>query len=80
MKKLSLALVLALFSISAMLAQRTIKGTVTDAKGESLIGVSIFGKGTSSGTVTDVDGTYELQVPAGRAISSKLPQRRTLVA
>jgi TonB-linked SusC/RagA family outer membrane protein len=48
-----------------MLAQRTIKGTVTDPKGETLIGVSIFAKGTAVGTVTDVDGTYELQVPAG---------------
>ncbi|MBI5914504.1 MAG: SusC/RagA family TonB-linked outer membrane protein [Bacteroidetes bacterium] len=65
MKKLSLALLLALCSITVMLAQRTIKGTVTDAKGEGLIGVSIFAKGTSSGTITDVDGAYELQVSAG---------------
>lgn len=67
MKKLSLALVLALFSISTMLAQRTITGTVTDEKGETLIGVSILAKGSSAGTVSDVDGTYSLKVPAGAA-------------
>ncbi|MFQ5445822.1 MAG: SusC/RagA family TonB-linked outer membrane protein [Saprospiraceae bacterium] len=65
MKKLSLALMLALFSISTMLAQRTVSGTVTDANGESLIGVSIFARGTTVGTVTDIDGTYSLEVPDG---------------
>ena len=56
---------LALMSISAMLAQRTVSGTVTDTKGEPLIGVSIFARGTSVGTVTDIDGTYSLNVPEG---------------
>jgi TonB-linked SusC/RagA family outer membrane protein len=65
MKKLSLALMLALFGISTMLAQRSISGTVTDESGESLIGVSIFARGTTVGTVTDIDGTYSLQVPDG---------------
>lgn len=65
MKKLSLALMLALMSISAMLAQRTVSGKVTDTKGEPLIGVSIFARGTSVGTVTDIDGTYSINVPEG---------------
>ncbi|MAT54986.1 MAG: SusC/RagA family TonB-linked outer membrane protein [Saprospirales bacterium] len=65
MKRLSLAIMLALMSISAMLAQRTVSGTVTDTKGEPLIGVSIFARGTSVGTVTDIDGTYSLNVPEG---------------
>jgi len=65
MKKLSLVLVLALFGISSMLAQRTITGTVSDEKGEPLIGVSVFARGTSVGTVTDIDGTYSLRVPEG---------------
>lgn len=65
MKRLSLAIMLALMSISSMLAQRTISGTVTDTKGEALIGVSIFARGTSVGTVTDIDGTYSLNVPEG---------------
>lgn len=65
MKKLSLVLVLALFGVSSMVAQRNITGTVTDDAGESLIGVSILAKGTSTGTVTDIDGTYSLRVPDG---------------
>lgn len=63
MKKLSLVLVLALVSISSMLAQRTITGTLTDEGGEPLIGVSVFARGTNVGTVSDIDGTYSLNVP-----------------
>lgn len=44
--------------------QITVRGTVVDASGEPLIGVSIMVKGTSSGTVTDFDGRFSLQVPA----------------
>ncbi len=41
--------------------QRTVTGTVTDqGSGEALIGASVLVKGTSIGTVTDFDGTYEL--------------------
>ncbi|MEK7253435.1 MAG: carboxypeptidase-like regulatory domain-containing protein, partial [Bacteroidota bacterium] len=46
-------------------AQRTISGTVRGDDGEPLIGASVLVKGTSTGTITDVDGTYSLQVPAG---------------
>lgn len=43
---------------------RTISGTVKDAKtGEALIGVNVSGKGTTIGTVTDIDGTYALDLP-----------------
>jgi TonB-linked SusC/RagA family outer membrane protein len=68
MKKLSLALVLALFSISAMLAQRTIMGTVTGDDGSALIGATVLVKGTSSGTITDIDGKYTLRVPSDDAV------------
>lgn len=44
-------------------AQRTITGTVTDAStGEALIGANILVVGTSTGTITDFDGTYSLDV------------------
>ena len=42
-----------------------IKGTVKDALGEPLIGVSVLGKGTSNGTVTDLDGRFSLNVSVG---------------
>lgn len=65
MKRLSLVLSLVLFCVGFMMAQRTVTGTITDDSGEPLIGASILVKGTSTGTVTDVDGTYSLSVPDG---------------
>jgi len=47
------------------MAQRTITGTVIDESGETLIGASVLVKGTTTGTVTDIDGSYSLDVPAG---------------
>lgn len=42
---------------------RTISGTITDAKdGSTLPGVNIIIKGTTTGTVTDIDGKYSLSV------------------
>ncbi|RME92009.1 MAG: SusC/RagA family TonB-linked outer membrane protein [Bacteroidetes bacterium] len=58
--------VILLFSVAAM-AQFTVKGTVTDAAGEPLIGVSILVKGTTTGTVTDFEGMYDLNVPGDAA-------------
>ena len=45
-----------------ILQQITITGRVTDDKGEPLPGASVIVKGTSQGTVTDVNGAYSLQV------------------
>lgn len=46
-------------------AQQRVAGLVTDqSNGEPLVGVSILVKGSSNGTVTDVDGSYELSVKA----------------
>jgi hypothetical protein len=63
MKKLSLVLGLVLFCIGSIMAQ-TISGTVTDQNGDPLLGASILVKGTSVGTVTDLDGKYSLNLPA----------------
>ncbi|RLD27250.1 MAG: TonB-dependent receptor [Bacteroidetes bacterium] len=41
-----------------------VKGRITDKTGETLIGVTIVLKGTVSGTITDIDGFYELEVPS----------------
>ena len=50
---------------SALLAQRTITGQVTDAEnGESLVGASIIVEGTSIGASSDFDGNFSLNVPA----------------
>ena len=60
-KKLALSLIAVAFSASALNAQQTVKGTVTDANGNPLIGAGAFVKGdTSHGTVTDMNGNYTL--------------------
>ncbi len=41
---------------------KVITGTVTDAEGEPLIGVSVSIKGTTIGIMTDIDGSYSLDV------------------
>lgn len=57
-----LSLILAYCSTS--LAQgRTITGRVTDEKGVVLAGVVVNGKGSTIGTVTDIDGNYSLALP-----------------
>ncbi len=67
-KKFTLVLMLFLISIGMTIAQRTISGTITDDTGEALIGASILVEGTNTGTVTDIDGKYELKVPDGGKI------------
>ncbi|MBC3540788.1 SusC/RagA family TonB-linked outer membrane protein [Rufibacter sediminis] len=63
--KRNLLIFLLLHLWGVALAQTTINGRVTSAKGgEGLPGVSVVVKGTTSGTTTDVDGRYQLQAPA----------------
>ena len=51
------------FSASAAFSQKTIKGVVKDASNnETLIGAIILILGTSSGTITDLDGAFTLDV------------------
>lgn len=64
MRKLKLLLAgICLLLTQIVWSQKTITGKVTDAKqGDLLSGVSVVVKGTNSGTVTGVDGTYKLTV------------------
>ena len=59
-------LLLSLFSFVVAFvatAQRTVSGTVTDESGETVPGVNVVLKGTTTGTTTDLDGKYRLSVP-----------------
>ena len=49
----------------------TVKGLVVDANGEPIIGASVLLKGTTNGTITDIDGNFTLQgVKAGTLVIS----------
>ncbi|HWD86588.1 MAG TPA: SusC/RagA family TonB-linked outer membrane protein [Mucilaginibacter sp.] len=51
------------------MAQNTVTGKVTDSKdGSPIPGVSILVKGTSNGTVTDVNGNFKLSAPSSGAL------------
>ncbi|GHU68439.1 SusC/RagA family TonB-linked outer membrane protein [Bacteroidia bacterium] len=56
-----MGLLLSMAPIYAQQALQTISGTVS-SKGETLIGASVVEKSTSNGTVTDVDGQFNLKV------------------
>ncbi len=64
MKKLLLALAMSFGMVSIIAAQRSIMGTVTGDDGSALIGATVLVKGTSSGTVTDLDGKFSIDVPS----------------
>jgi TonB-linked outer membrane protein, SusC/RagA family len=49
-------------------ADHTVQGTVTDANGQPLEGVSIIEKGTSNGTTTSVTGTFSITVKDDNAV------------
>ena len=59
MKRIALLIVALLGGIATLSAQN-VRGVVRDASGEVLIGASVYWEGTTVGTATDVDGTYEL--------------------
>ena len=65
-RRLLLAMLLCAFWLTGF-AQNAVKGTVKDKTGEPLIGVSVT-YGSGQGTVTDIDGNFSVNVPAGSTI------------
>ncbi len=65
-----LFILILLFSFTTLFAQEklSISGTVVDDTGLALPGVSVLEKGTTNGTVTDIDGNYTLQVSTGAKV------------
>lgn len=46
-----------------------VTGVVSDASGEPIIGASVIEKGTSNGTITDLDGKFTIEVNAGATLN-----------
>ena len=71
--------ILLLFSIQllAWQAMAQVSGTVVDENNQSLIGVSVLVVGTNTGTITDLDGHFD--VKAGQGDSLRLVQESRVV-
>lgn len=55
-------------SLQAQNTPQKISGVVTDENGETLIGAGLIEKGTKNGTITDIDGKYQMTVNSGSTI------------
>lgn len=51
-----------------VLQSSVIKGVVKDSNGEPLLGVNVIVKGTTIGSVTDIDGNFSFEAPAGSTL------------
>ena len=60
--------IMILLSVVAFAQQRTVSGTVSSEEEGALPGVNILVKGTTQGTVTDIEGNYRINVPDENAV------------
>ena len=75
---LSVVFVFCAFTMSAFAQNITVKGVVKDASGETVPGASVLQKGTLNGTVTDVDGAFQLSVPGNASLEISFIGYKTL--
>ena len=68
-RKLVMFLSLFFLGIGIITAQIQVRGIVVDEAGEPVIGATIQLKGTTQGTVTDLDGNFTLSAPAGGTLT-----------
>ena len=62
LKRIGLFMLLILLGINSFAQPRTISGKVTELNGGTLPGVTVVVKGTTTGTITDVNGSYSLSI------------------
>jgi len=68
--RLGMTFFLVLFTIAGGFAQtRVIKGKVVDATNQPIIGATVKVAGTSTGTITDVNGFYSISANANTAVA-----------
>ncbi|MDD5346837.1 MAG: carboxypeptidase-like regulatory domain-containing protein, partial [Proteiniphilum sp.] len=70
LKGFMLSLFFLMITLPSLLAQgsTTVEGKVVDDQSEAMIGVSVLEKGTSNGTVTDLNGNYQLSIREGATL------------
>ena len=64
-----LALFMGLFLSVGAFAQINVTGHVKDAQGEPIIGATVRVEGSTGGVITDYDGNFTIQAPAGATLS-----------
>ncbi|HEY3405487.1 MAG TPA: TonB-dependent receptor [Ohtaekwangia sp.] len=62
------ALLMLIFAASAVQAQVTIKGKVSDENASGMPGVNVLVKGTTTGTTTDVNGDFTIDAPSADGV------------
>lgn len=68
MKKVYLTVLCFVLGLVLVQAQRTVTGQVAGSDGSPLIGVNVSEEGTTSGTVTDIDGNFSISVNEGASL------------
>ncbi len=66
--------ILCLTFIAANAQQKTVTGTVSDNNGEPLIGATVSLEGSTTGTITDVDGKFAINAAPGQIFIVFLPR------
>ena len=65
-RRLSSALLLTLISTSISAQDINVNGRVIDENGDPIIGANVLIKGTSIGTITNIDGDFTIEAPQQR--------------
>ena len=65
---LLLIMLLVLFPVTLSAQNKMVIGKVVDSTNEPIIGASVLEKGTQNGTITDIDGKFELSVTLGKTL------------
>ena len=68
-KRLSLAFVVWLMALTAVVGQTKVEGVVVAQEdNEPVIGATVMVEGEKTGTTTDLDGHFTIEVPAGKKL------------
>ncbi|MBL7802119.1 MAG: TonB-dependent receptor [Saprospiraceae bacterium] len=68
MNRILFSLIAVFFLSAGALRAQIVTGTVTDASGNALVGVTVFVKGTNNGTTTGIEGEYRLDAGNGTLV------------